>query len=118
MDQPRQPENVRPWGRYDVIDEAPGFKVKRVTVNSGQRLSYQRHAKRSEYWTLAKGQAQVTLDGESAEKNRGDAIFIPAGTKHRIENTGKEALIFIEVQLGDYFGEDDIERFEDDYGRA
>ena len=118
MDQHLQPENVRPWGRYDVLDEASGFKVKRVTVNPGQRLSYQRHAKRSEYWTLAVGQARVTLDGAMMEKSRGDAIFIPAGMKHRVENIGKEALIFIEVQVGDYFGEDDIERFEDDYGRA
>lgn len=112
------PENIRPWGRYDVIDEAPGFKVKRITVDPGHRLSYQRHAHRNEHWTIIAGRALLTLNDAPSEKGRGDTVFIPSGTKHRIKNVGKEPLIFIEIQLGGYLGEDDIERFEDDYGRS
>ena len=118
MNMSAAPENVRPWGRYDILDEGAGFKVKRITVAQGRRLSYQRHARRSEYWTIVAGRALVTVADAPSEKTRGDTAFIPAGTKHRIENIGAEPVIFIEVQLGEYLGEDDIERFEDDYGRA
>ena len=111
-------ENVRPWGRYDVIDEGDGFKVKRVTVNPGKRLSYQRHKRRQERWTMVSGRALLTLEDESSEKSRGDAVFIPVGAKHRIENIGTDPVVFVEVQIGDYLGEDDIERLADDYERV
>lgn len=112
-----QPENIRPWGRYDILDTQPYAQVKRITVNPGQRLSYQRHQKRAEHWTIVQGVATVTLDDIESSHKAGATIFIPTQTKHRIANPGSEPLIFIEVQTGSYFGEDDIERFQDDYGR-
>jgi len=108
----------RPWGGYQVLEEASGHKVKRIVVQAGRRLSYQRHARRSEHWFVVRGQGVVTLDGGSIEIGEGEAIDIPCGSAHRIENTGKADLVFIEVQHGDYFGEDDILRLEDDYGRV
>ena len=107
----------RPWGSYTVLDDEPGHKVKRIVVQSGQRLSYQRHEHRSEHWFVVAGTARVTLDGKDHELSAGDAIDIPAGTAHRIENPGSGDLVFIEVQHGTYFGEDDIVRLQDDYGR-
>jgi mannose-6-phosphate isomerase len=107
----------RPWGSFAVLDDQPGHKVKRMVVKPGQRLSYQRHAQRSEHWFVVAGHGQVTLDGVSHESAEGDAIDIPAGVAHRIENPGSVDLVFIEVQHGTYFGEDDIVRLEDDYGR-
>ena len=109
----------RPWGEYLVLDDAAAdHKVKRITVNPGQRLSYQKHAKRSEHWFVVSGLAGVTRDGVITEVKAGEAIDIPVGTAHRVENIGTEALVFIEVQHGSYFGEDDIVRLEDDFGRA
>lgn len=109
----------RPWGEYLVLDdEAADHKVKRITVDPGQRLSYQQHAKRSEHWFVVSGVAQVTLDGELHRVEPGEAIDIPVGTAHRVENIGDVPLVFIEVQHGSYFGEDDIVRLEDDFGRA
>jgi mannose-6-phosphate isomerase len=108
----------RPWGYYTVLDDAPDHKVKRIVVSPGKRLSYQRHAKRSEHWFIVHGQAVVTLDGDRIQREMGEAIDIPRGAAHRIENVGAGELVFIEVQYGDYFGEDDIERLEDDFGRA
>ncbi|MEI6453617.1 MAG: phosphomannose isomerase type II C-terminal cupin domain [Actinomycetes bacterium] len=109
----------RPWGEYLVLDDAAAdHKVKRITVNPGQRLSYQKHAKRSEHWFVVSGLAGVTRDGVLTEIKAGEAIDIPVGTAHRVENIGTEALVFIEVQHGSYFGEDDIVRLEDDFGRA
>ncbi len=113
-----QPENIRPWGRYDILDETEGFKVKRLTIKSGKRLSYQSHVHRTEVWTIVAGSGRTTLNDEMVERKRGDVIVIPAGTKHRLENTGTEPLVFIEVQVGDYFGEDDEIRYDDDYGRG
>ncbi len=112
------PENVRPWGRYDILDEAAGFKVKRIIVDPGRRLSYQSHARRSERWIVAAGVARVTLDGRVSEAAVGEVVIVPVGAKHRVENPGGEPLVFIEVQIGEYLGEDDIMRYEDDYGRA
>ena len=112
------PENVRPWGRYDVIDAGEGFKVKRITVKPGQRLSYQSHRHRSEYWTIVSGSARITVDDSLLDRKRGGTVTITVGAKHRVENPGSEPLVFIEVQIGEYLGEDDIERFDDDYGRA
>jgi mannose-6-phosphate isomerase len=109
----------RPWGNYTVLDDdAPDHKVKRIVVLPGKRLSYQKHAKRAEHWFIVSGQAQVTLDGALIHLGPGQAIDIPQGAAHRIANEGSENVVFIEVQHGTYFGEDDIVRLEDDYGRA
>ncbi len=112
------PENIRPWGRYDILDTGTGFQVKRIRVLKGERLSYQRHQKRSEVWVIVQGEARITLDDVDTEHKKGDVIQIPIQIKHRVMNCGEEELVFIETQLGDYLGEDDIERFSDDYGRC
>ena len=108
----------RPWGCYEVLAVAPDHKVKRITDYPGQRLSLQRHRRRSEHWYLLRGQAVSTVDGEEIPLSSGRAVDIPAGTSHRLANVGTENVVFIEVQTGDYFGEDDIERIADDFGRA
>lgn len=108
----------RPWGAYWVLEDADTHKVKRIEVRPGQRLSYQKHAKRSEHWFIIKGTAKVTLDGQEFIRKAGEPIDVPAGTAHRIENIGQDVLTFIEVQYGSYFGEDDIIRLQDDYGRV
>ena len=107
----------RPWGTFTVLDEGETFKVKRIEVYSGKRLSYQKHAQRAEHWYVVQGVAKVTLDGRDILLQAGEAVDIPQGTAHRIENPGEETMTFIEVQRGTYFGEDDIVRLEDDYGR-
>ena len=109
---------TRPWGSFTVLDEAADYKVKRIEVLSGKRLSYQRHASRSEHWTVVQGTARVTVDGRQSELNVGESIDIPATIAHRIENPEAGPLVLIEVQRGFYLGEDDIERLEDDFGRA
>jgi mannose-6-phosphate isomerase len=108
----------RPWGDYLVLGDEDDHKVKRITVTPGHRLSYQRHARRSEHWFVVAGAGVVTLDGVDHPVGPGHAIDIPAGTAHRVTNPGGDQLVFIEVQHGDYFGEDDITRLEDDYGRS
>ena len=108
----------RPWGEYRVLIDDPRFKVKRIDVLAGKRLSYQRHGKRSEHWAVVSGQARVTLDGKIIELGEGGTVEIPIGAAHRVENPGPGPLTFIEVQRGSYFGEDDIERLSDDFGRA
>ena len=115
---PVDDESVRPWGRYDVLADEPDFKAKTITVLAGKRLSYQRHARRSEHWFVVTGRGVVTLDGEKVDVSAGVAVDVPVGVAHRIENTGETDLVFVEVQHGDYFGEDDIVRLEDDYGRT
>ena len=107
----------RPWGRYEVLQEAVTHKVKSIHVSPGKRLSYQRHQKRSEHWYVVDGSGEVTLDGKVSLVSAGSIIQVPQGALHRISNTGVKELIFIEVQTGTYFGEDDIERVEDDFGR-
>jgi mannose-6-phosphate isomerase-like protein (cupin superfamily) len=107
----------RPWGSYTVIDEGESYKVKRIEVRAGQRLSYQKHARRDEHWIVVAGTATVTLDGEDREVRLGEAIDVPVGAAHRVANTHDVPLVFIEIQRGDYLGEDDIVRLEDDYGR-
>lgn len=108
----------RPWGAYTVLAEAGDFKVKTIEVQPGQRLSYQQHKRRSEHWFVVSGGGVVTLDGRDREVHRGDAVDVPVGVAHRVRNTGPVTLVFVEVQHGDYFGEDDIVRLDDDYGRA
>jgi mannose-6-phosphate isomerase len=107
----------RPWGKYYVLKDEPHYKLKRIEVNPGQRLSYQYHHHRQEHWVIVEGECNVVLDGHNNPLKYGESIFIPQGAKHRIENTGKAVLVFIEVQTGTYFGEDDIIRLEDDFGR-
>ena len=108
----------RPWGHYTVLADEKDHKVKRIVVQPGKRLSLQRHQQRAEHWYVVKGEARVTLDESENLLSTGNAVDIPIRTKHRIENTGSEELVFIEVQTGSYFGEDDIERFDDDFGRT
>lgn len=113
----KEGEKCRPWGFYEILSEAPNHKVKRITVYPGQRLSYQRHQRRTEHWYVINGRAVVNRGGRNIDLMAGQAIEIPVRTWHRIGNPDPEELCFIEVQTGDYFGEDDIERLEDDYGR-
>ena len=108
----------RPWGTFTVLDEGDGFKVKRIEVLPGKRLSYQKHAQRAEHWVVVHGTAKVTLDGNDVIVEAGNAIDIDIGSAHRVENPGEEMLVFIEVQRGGYLGEDDIVRLQDDFGRA
>ena len=108
----------RPWGTFTVLDENEGYKVKRIEVLPNKRLSYQKHARRAEHWFVVSGIAKVTLNGTEILVQTGGAIDIPTGAAHRVENSATELLVFIEVQQGDYLGEDDIERLEDDFGRV
>ena len=108
----------RPWGSYTVLEEGQGYKVKRVTVNPGGRLSLQMHHKRSEHWVVITGTARVTRGDEVFDLKVGHSTEIPVETRHRLENPGQETLHIIEVQNGPYLGEDDIVRFQDDYGRT
>ena len=107
----------RPWGRFFVLHEGPNYKIKRIEVEPGHRLSYQYHNFRSEVWVIIKGEATINIEGIESKFMNGQTITIPTGAKHRVHNNGKEKLVFIEVQTGTYFGEDDIIRIEDDYNR-
>ena len=109
---------TRPWGRYQVIDEQPTHKIKRIWVTPGQQLSYQRHKFRAEHWFFISGHGLAIIDGHETTVSVGSTVDIAIQQLHRIRNTGSEELIFIEVQTGTYFGEDDIERVEDDFGRV
>ncbi len=107
----------RPWGSFTVLADDDKHKVKRIVVKPGQRLSLQRHKFRREHWFVVAGKAVVSLEGEKLSLTSGASVDIDKGVIHRVENKEKQELVFIEIQLGDYFGEDDIERLEDDYGR-
>ncbi len=111
-------EVFRPWGSYDSVDAGPGFQVKRLTVLPGAVLSLQLHHRRAEHWVVVSGVAHITRDEELYELRTNEHTLIPLGARHRIENRGTEVVRIVEVQLGDYLGEDDIVRFEDRYGRA
>ena len=115
---PEEREANPPWGKWEVLLDEPNYKVKRITVLAGKRLSYQKHFKRNEHWIVVEGKAVVTLDGKKIDLVKGETIDIPKEAAHRIANTGNKQLTFIEIQLGEYFGEDDIIRLEDDYGRV
>jgi mannose-6-phosphate isomerase-like protein (cupin superfamily) len=110
--------DIRPWGTYEVLATETSFQVKTITVSSGHRLSYQRHRYRSEHWYVVLGDGLVTLDGTTLDVTAGSTVDVAVGMAHRIQNVGTDPLVFIEVQRGTYFGEDDIERLSDDYGRA
>ena len=109
----------RPWGSFTILDEGETYKVKRLEILPGKRLSYQRHSRRSEHWFVVRGTAKVTLNDAEILVPAGSSIDIPLGAAHRIENSPEnEKLVLIETQTGDYFGEDDIERLDDDFGRS
>jgi mannose-6-phosphate isomerase len=108
----------KPWGYFEVLSADKDHMVKRITVHPGKRLSYQTHRKRSEHWFIIKGTGIITLDKHNIEAGVGQSVDINKEAAHRIKNTGRDDLVFIEIQTGDYFGEDDIERIEDDFGRA
>jgi mannose-6-phosphate isomerase-like protein (cupin superfamily) len=107
----------RPWGSWCVLDEGEGYKVKRIDVLPHCRLSYQTHDHRSEHWTVVRGIATCVIDGETVVVETGGSLQVALGAAHRIANVHDDDLTVIEVQRGDYLGEDDITRLEDDYGR-
>ena len=107
----------RPWGSFEILYEEDRLKVKRITVNPGQRLSLQSHEYRSENWVILEGEALVILDEKEIPLTPHQAVFIPTRAKHRITNRGNIPVVFVEVQTGSYLGEDDITRYEDDYNR-
>jgi len=111
-------EVLKPWGAYRVLDRRDRYQVKWLEVKPGARLSYQSHEHRSEHWTVVRGTATVTLDGRTLQVPCGEHVHIPFRSRHRLENQAEETLRVVEVQTGDYLGEDDIVRYEDDYGRA
>ena len=109
---------TRPWGSWQVLDRGAGYKVKRIQVSPGCRLSYQRHEHRSEHWVVLSGVATVVIDGRVSIAHAGQTVDVPQGAKHRLGNAHAVELVIIEVQSGAYTGEDDIVRFDDDYGRC
>jgi mannose-1-phosphate guanylyltransferase len=108
----------RPWGSYTTLKEEPGYKVKRITVHSGQSLSLQYHHHRAEHWMVVQGQGVVQIADIEYPTIVGEYRYIPLGEKHRLTNNSEEELVLIEVQVGNYLGEDDIVRLQDNYGRA
>ena len=111
-------QGIRPWGTYTVLEENGHYKIKRIEVKPGQRLSLQMHHHRSEHWIVVSGTALVTNGEKEHVVNINESTFIPIGTTHRLENPGIIPLVIIEVQSGEYLGEDDIVRFKDDYERT
>lgn len=107
----------RPWGDYEVVDHGEGYLVKRITVRRGQRISYQRHRLRAEHWFVVSGRGVATVDDEERPVSQGSVVDVAVGSAHRVASNDGGDLTFIEIQTGDYLGEDDIERLEDDYGR-
>ena len=108
---------LRPWGSFTILEEGPGYKIKRIEVNPTHRLSLQMHHHRSEHWIVISGIAKVTCNSEERMLSTNESTYVPRFTSHRLENPGKVPLILIEVQNGEYLGEDDIVRFDDDYAR-
>lgn len=108
----------RPWGSFTVLEDQPHYKAKQILVDPGQRLSLQMHHKREEHWIVVRGVAEITVGEKVWQAKAGEYIHIPKGEKHRLANPGTTPVEMIEVQLGEYFGEDDIVRFSDDYQRV
>ena len=108
----------RPWGKYEILSNDKDFKIKVIAVNPGQQLSLQSHVHRSEHWVIIDGCGEVVVDDKTLMVTAGSSIVISMNAKHRIRNTGAKVLRFVEVQTGDYFGEDDIQRYQDDYNRV
>ncbi len=113
----KQQTETRPWGSFTVLEDLPHCKVKRLVVHPGHRLSLQYHHQREEHWTVVRGTPTITVGDKQWKAQVGEHIHIPCGAHHRIANEAREDAELIEVQLGDYFGEDDIVRLEDDYNR-
>ncbi len=111
-------EDYRPWGYYEVLLDEEHYKVKRIVVYPGKRLSLQRHSQRSEHWYVVSGAGLARCGDDEMTVGSGSAVDIPREYLHRIQCTSEEPLVFVEVQQGSYCGEDDIERFEDDFGRS
>lgn len=114
----QHPFEYRPWGKFEILRDTDAFKSKVIHVNPGQQLSYQSHKKRAEHWVIIKGHPEVVLNDVLHKLHPGENIYIPLGAKHRIRNPGNEVVEFVEVQVGTYFGEDDITRYQDDYKRS
>ncbi len=108
---------ARPWGSYTVLEQGDTYKIKKVVVNPNERLSLQKHLHRSEHWVVVSGTAKVTCGVNELVLNVNESTYVPLGTDHRLENPGRIPLVIIEVQNGEYLEEDDIVRYEDDYGR-
>jgi mannose-6-phosphate isomerase-like protein (cupin superfamily) len=108
----------RPWGWFEILYEEAGLKVKRIMVKPGKRLSLQSHERRAENWVIVQGKGLFTLEGRTFDLEPQQSVFIPEKSKHRMENPGRDELVFIEVQTGTYLGEDDITRFQDDFDRC
>lgn len=117
MKEPERASASPPWGKWEVLLDEPAYKVKRIVVEPGKRLSYQKHFRRAEHWVVVGGEATVTLDGKEVVLRQGATVDVPRETAHRIANQGQGPLVIIEIQQGDYLEEDDILRLEDDYGR-
>lgn len=111
-------KDTRPWGTWEVVDAGETYVVKRIVVDAGQKLSLQSHDHRNEHWVVARGTAEITLGEKVFAAPADTAVFIPVKTKHRVRNPGTEPLVFIEVQTGETLDENDITRYEDDYGRV
>lgn len=110
-------EAERPWGTWHVVDEGYGFKTKRIEIRPGHRMSLQRHTHRQEHWFVVFGEIEATIDGVTTKVRAGSSIDVPRGSTHRLANCNEQMAMVVEVQQGIYTGEDDIERFADDYGR-
>lgn len=111
------PFEMRPWGRFEILADEPQFKSKKITVDPGAQLSYQSHDQRAEHWVVVSGEGEVVLNDTTKVLRAGESVYIPLKTKHRMRNPGTQPLVFVEVQTGAYFGEDDIVRYQDDYAR-
>jgi mannose-6-phosphate isomerase len=109
---------LRPWGSFTILEEARGYKIKRIEVKPGHRLSLQLHHHRSEHWIVVSGTAKVTCGEQEIILSNNQSTYVPQCTAHRLENPGVIPLVLIEVQNGEYLGEDDIVRYQDDYARA
>jgi mannose-1-phosphate guanylyltransferase/mannose-1-phosphate guanylyltransferase/mannose-6-phosphate isomerase len=109
---------LRPWGEFEILRDSPDFKAKVIRVEPGQQLSYQSHSRRAEHWVVVRGEPEVVLDDKVLRPRPGEHVHIPLGAKHRMRNPGTEVVEFVEIQVGSYFGEDDIVRYQDDYQRT